>query len=152
MLKGCQIAMTPLLRPHPGSGIHELIKKNLTPIRAKYAEWTNPETQKVYKYPLYCIPLDNKLANFIEEFGIEEFEDMERISKGEQDRIVKKSGWKAKVVPRTITALAVFITLSRFLERYDWVEYFENAVFKILDRNNSSSSKDDLKAKENLIL
>ena len=33
MLNGVQIAMTPLLRPQPGSGIHELITKGLTPIK-----------------------------------------------------------------------------------------------------------------------
>ena len=152
MLKGVQIAMTPLLRPHPGSGIHELITKGLTPIKAKYAEWKNPETQKVFKYPLYCIPLDNRLARFIEEFEIGEFEDMERISKDEQERIVKMTGWDSQVVPRPVTALSVFITLSRFLERYDWVEYFENAVLKILSRNNFNVQKDNLLEKENLIL
>ena len=64
MLRGCQIAMTPLLRPNAGSGIHELIKKGLTPIKAKYAEWLNPETNKIFKYPLYCIPLDKKLEGW----------------------------------------------------------------------------------------
>ena len=44
---------------------------------------------------------------------------MERISKGEQERIIKMVGWESKVVPRPITALSVFITLSRFLEKYD---------------------------------
>lgn len=152
MLKGCQIAMTPLLRPHPGSGIHELIKKNLTSIKAKYAEWENPETGEIFKYPLYCIPLDRKLAQFIEEFNIEEFEDMERISKSEQDRIVKMVKWESGVVPRPVTALSVFITLARFLERYDWVEYFEKAVFEILGRNNYVSKDNSLEAKESLIL
>ena len=77
---------------------------------------------------------------------------MERISKDEQERIVKMTGWDSKVVPRPVTALSVFITLSRFLERYDWVEYFESAVFKILSRNNFNVQKDNLLAKENLIL
>ena len=152
MVKGCQIAMTPLLRPNPGSGIHELIKKGLTPIKCKYAEWLNPETKEVFKYPLYCYPLDKQLAAFIEEFEIEEFEDMERISKAEQDRIVKIAAWKSKVVPRPVTAIAVFINLARFLERYDWVEYFEKAVFEILDRNMNDKSTESLQAKESLIL
>ena len=34
MLKGTQIAVTPLLRPQEGSGINELIIKGLTPIKA----------------------------------------------------------------------------------------------------------------------
>ena len=152
MLKGCQIAMTPLLRPMPGSGIHELIKKGLTPVKAKCAKWTNPETNQVIEYPLYCIPLEKKLADFIDEFEIKEFEDMERISKGEQERIVKMVGWESKVVPRPITALSVFITLSRFLEKYDWVEYFEKAVFEILGRNNYLAKDSTLEAKESLIL
>ena len=152
MLKGVQIAMTPLLRPHPGSGIHELITKGLTPIKAKYAEWINPETKEVFKYPLYCIPLNKQLADFIEEFEIKEFEDMERISKSEQERIVKIAKWESNVVPRPITALSVFITLARFLDRYDMVEYFEKSVFEILNRNVKNKSSESLQAKESLIL
>ena len=153
MLRGCQIAMTPLLRPNAGSGIHELIKKGLTPIKAKYAEWLNPETNQVFKYPLYCIPLDKKLAAFIEQFNIQEFEDMERISKPEQDRIVNEANWTSKVVPRPITALSVFITLSKFLEKDNWVKYFEDAVFKILERNvDGPINENSLQAKESLIL
>ena len=84
---------------------------------------------------------------------IKEFEDMERISGPEQERIVKLVKWKSKVVPRPVTALSVFITLSRFLGRYDWVEYFEKAVFEILGRNNFVTNKNDsLQAKESLIL
>ena len=60
--------------------------------------------------------------------------------------------WDSKVVPRPITALSVFITLSRFLERYDWVEYFEKAVFEILGRNNYLAKENSLEAKESLIL
>ena len=153
MLKGVQIAMTPLLRPNPGSGIHELITKGLTPIKAKWVEWKNPDTGKIFKHPLYCIPLDKKIAQFIEDFEIKEFEDMERISGPEQERIVKLVKWKSKVVPRPVTALSVFITLSRCLGRYDWVEYFEKAVFEILGRNNFVTNKNDsLQAKESLIL
>ena len=96
--------------------------------------------------------LEKKLAEFIEEFEIKEFEDMERISKGEQERIIKMVGWESKVVPRPITALSVFITLSRFLEKYDWVEYFEKAVFEILGRNNYVADEGSLQAKESLIL
>ena len=77
---------------------------------------------------------------------------MERISKAEQDRIVKIAAWKSKVVPRPVTAIAVFINLARFLERYDWVEYFEKAVFEILDRNMNDKSTESLQAKESLIL
>ena len=78
---------------------------------------------------------------------------MERISGPEQERIVKLVKWKSKVVPRPVTALSVFITLSRFLGRYDWVEYFEKAVFEILGRNNFVTNKNDsLQAKESLIL
>lgn len=152
MLQGVQIAMTPLLRPQPGSGIHELITKGLTPIKAKYAEWKNPENGEIFKYPLYCIPLDKKIAQFIEEFDIKEFEDMERISGPEQERIVKMVKWKSKVVPRPVTALSVFITLSRFLDRYDYVEYFEKAVFEILGRNLNAKPGESLQAKESLIL
>jgi len=42
--------------------------------------------------------------------------------------------------------------LARFLERYDWVEYFEKAVFEILGRNNYVSKDSSLEAKESLIL
>ena len=153
MLRGTQIAMTPLLRPQEGSGINELIKKGLTPIKAKYSEWMDPDTKEVFKYPLYCIPLDKQLADFIEQFDIREYDDMIRLSQGEQDRIVKKSGWDSKVVPRPVTALAVFITLSKFLKKDDWVQYFEDAVYKILSRNNYVANVDDsLLAKESLVL
>lgn len=153
MLRGTQIAMTPLLRPLRGSGICELIEKGLTPIKAKYAEWVNPKTKEVFKYPLYCIPQDKQLAEFIEQYNIREYEDMERVSRGEQERIVKRSGWDSKVVPRTITALAVFITLSRFLKKDDWIEYFEKAVYQILARNNYLANTDKgLLAKETLII
>ena len=55
-------------------------------------------------------------------------------------------------MPRTVTALAVFITLSKYLKKNDWVEYFENAVYKILSRNNYVSDEDGLLAKESLVL
>jgi len=42
--------------------------------------------------------------------------------------------------------------LARFLERYDWVEYFEKAVFEILGRNNYVSKDSSLEVKEILIL
>ena len=90
MLRGTQIAMTPLLRTHEGAGITEQIKKNLTPIKARYAEWVNPVTKEVFKHPLYAIPLNKQLADFIKQFDIKEYDDMERISKDEQDKIVKK--------------------------------------------------------------
>ena len=77
---------------------------------------------------------------------------MERISGPEQERIVNMVKWKSKVVPRPVTALSVFITLSRFLDRYDYVEYFEKAVFEILGRNLSAEPGDSLQAKESLIL
>ena len=73
MLQGTQIAMTPLLRPQKGSGINELIEKGLTPIKAKYSEWIDPETKEVFKYPIYCITLEKKLADFIQQFQIEEY-------------------------------------------------------------------------------
>ena len=152
MLRGTQIAMTPLLRTHEGAGITEQIKKNLTPIKARYAEWVNPVTKEVFKHPLYAIPLNKQLADFIKQFDIKEYDDMERISKDEQDKIVKKSGWDSKVVPRTVTALAVFITLSKYLKKDDWVEYFEKAVYKILSRNNYVSGEESLLAKESLVL
>ena len=36
MLKGTQIAMTPLLRPQEGTGINELIQKGLTQIKISF--------------------------------------------------------------------------------------------------------------------
>ena len=152
MLKGTQIAMTPLLRPQEGSGIYELIKKGLTPIKAKYVEWLDPDTKETFKYPLYCIPLDKQLAGFIEQFNIKEYGDMIRLSQGEQKRIVERSGWNSKVVPRPVTALAVFITLSRFLKKDDWVQFFENAVYEILGRNNYIGAQKKLLEKESLVL
>ena len=110
-----------------GSGILELIDKGLTPVKAKYSEWTDPETKEVFKYPLYCIPQEEQLADYIEHFDIKDYEGMAVLSKSEQEQIVKKSGWTSKVVPRPVTALAVFISLSKFLKRNDWVEYFEDA-------------------------
>ena len=94
-----------------------LLKKGLTPIKAKYSEWINPETKEVFKYPIYCIPLEKKLEDFIEQFEIKEYEDMIRLSHDEQESLVKRSGWDSKVVPRPVTALSVFITLSKFFKR-----------------------------------
>ena len=153
MLKGTQIGMTPLLRTHEGSGLTELIKKKLTPIKAHYAQWKDPVTKEIFKHPLYAIPLNKQLSDFIEQFNIKEYDDIVKLSQGEQDRIVKRSGWVSQVVPRPVTALAVFITLSRFLKKEDWVQYFEDAVYEILSRNNYVANVDDsLLAKESLVL
>ena len=81
--------MTPLLRPQSGSGILELIDKGLTPIKAKYSEWIDPETKEVFKYPLYCIPQDKNIADYIEQFDIKDYEGMVVLSKIEQEKIVK---------------------------------------------------------------
>ena len=152
MLKGTQIAMTPLLRPQEGSGIYELIRKGLTPIKAHYVEWKDPVTKEPFKYPLYCIPQDPQLASFLDTFQIKEYGDMIKISAGEQKRIVEKSGWNSKVVPRPVTALAVFITLSRYLKRPEWIKFFEDAVYQILARNNYAGGHQKLIEKESLVL
>ena len=152
MLKGTQIAMTPLLRPQEGSGIYELIRKGLTPIKAHYVEWIDPETKEPFKYPLYCIPQDPQLAKFLETFNIKEYGDMIKISAGAQKEIVEKSGWNSKVIPRPVTALAVFITLSKFLKKLDWTQFFESAVYEILARNNYTGGHQKLVEKENLVL
>ena len=142
MLQGIQIAMTPLLRPQSGSGILELIDKGLTPIKAKYSEWIDPETKEVFKYPLYCIPQDKHIADYIEHFDIKDYEGMVVLSKIEQEKIVKKAGWTSKVVPRPVTALAVFISLSKYLKKNEWVKYFEDAVYEILARQNLAGQKE----------
>ena len=77
---------------------------------------------------------------------------MIRLSHNEQERIVKASGWDSKVVPRPVTALSVFITLSKFLKEKEWVQYFENAVYQILAKNDYAGAKNKLIAKENLVL
>ena len=140
MVQGIQVAMTPLLRPQSGSGILELINKGLTDIKAKYSEWVDPETNEVFKYPLYCIPTDKKIAEFIEKFDIREYEDMIRLSEGEQSKIVKKAGWTSKVVPRPVTALSVFITLAKHMKKNDWTKYFEDAVYQILERDTRNKA------------
>ena len=145
MLQGIQIAMTPLLRPQSGSGILELIDKGLTDIKAKYSEWTDPETKEVFKYPLYCIPQEKQIADYIEHFDIKDYEGMAVLSKTEQEKIVKKAGWTSKVVPRPVTALAVFISLSKFLKKNEWVKYFEDSVYEILARQNISGQKELVK-------
>ena len=117
MLQGTQIAMAPLLRPQAGAGIMELIDKGLTDVKAKYIDWVDPDTKKVFKHPLYCIPNDKKIAAFIEHFKIEEYDDMVKLSEGEQNRIIKECGWKSKVIPRTVTALSVFISISKFMKK-----------------------------------
>ena len=144
MLEGIQIAMTPLLRPQSGSGILELIDKGLTTIKARYSEWIDPETKEVFKYPLYCIPEDPKIAAFIEHFDIKDYEGMVVLSSTEQEKIVKKSGWSSQVVPRPVTALSVFISLSKYMGKDDWVQYFEDAVYEILARQNLASNKSEL--------
>ena len=45
-------------------------------------------------------------------------------------------------MPRPVTALAVFISLSKFLKRNDWVEYFEDAVYEILARQSLAGQKE----------
>ena len=142
MLQGIQIAMTPLLRPQSGSGILELIDKGLTTIKAKYSEWVDPETKEVFKYPLYCIPQDEQIAAYIEHFDIKDYEGMVALSESEQAKIVKKAGWTSKVVPRPVTALSVFISLSKYLKKDEWVKYFEDAVYEILARQNLASQKE----------
>ena len=77
---------------------------------------------------------------------------MIRLSHDEQENIVKKSGWDSKVVPRPVTALSVFITLSKFLKEKEWVKYFENAAYQILAKNDYAGAKSQLLAKENLVL
>ena len=85
-------------------------------------------------------------------FNIKEYADMIRLSQGEQKRIVERSGWNSRVVPRPVTALAVFITLSRFLKKDDWIQFFEEAVYEILARNNYAGAQRSLIEKESLVL
>ena len=149
MLQGTQIAMAPLLRPQAGAGIMELIDKGLTDVKAKYVEWTDPDTKKVFQHPLYCIPNDKKIAAFIEHFNIEEYDDMVKISEAEQHRIVKECGWTSKVIPRTVTALSVFISISKFMKNKEWEDYFSDAVYEILSRDTGLNP--NMKKDSNLI-
>ena len=44
-------------------------------------------------------------------------------------------------MPRPVTALAVFISLSKYLKN-EWVKYFEDAVYEILARQNLAGQKE----------
>ena len=98
--------------------------------------------KEIFKYPLYCIPQDKLIADYIDHFDIKDYEGMVVLSKSEQDKIVKKAGWTSKVVPRPVTALAVFISLSKYLKKHEWVKYFEDAVYEILARQNLAGQKE----------
>ena len=72
---------------------------------------------------------------------------MVKISQSEQEKIVKECGWTSKVIPRTVTALSVFIAISKYMKRDDWKNYFTDAVYEILSRNtglNTNAQKNKL--------
>ena len=82
-------------------------------------------------------------------FNIEEYDDMVKISAAEQHRIVKECGWTSKVIPRTVTALSVFISISKFMKNKEWEDYFSDAVYEILSRDTGLNP--NMKKDSNLI-
>ncbi len=164
ILEGAQISLIPLLQPNPGSGIYEKIQKGMSDIEIEWGSWVNPHNGRTVNWPLYCRPKDQQLAALIDKFELRDYQDMAKFSKPESDRIMKSLSWDTKDVPRPIQALSIFITVSKLLDRHDMVEYFENAVETILQRNvkTNLSRKEtarknlqdlqDLPAKEGLIL
>tara|TARA_B100000315_G_scaffold99404_1_gene91450 strand:- start:622 stop:1740 length:1119 start_codon:yes stop_codon:yes gene_type:complete len=131
ILKGCQVAMTPLMRPNPGSPIY--YQNDIDIVNAK---WVNPHNNRIVFYPSYCVPNDKKIAEVVNKFRIREFKDMAKIADIEQDKIIKSLSWNPSVVPRTITALSVFLAVSKLLDRYDMVKFFKETVCEILTRNS----------------
>ncbi len=164
ILKGAQISLVPLMQPNPGSGIYEKIQSGISDIEIEWGSWVNPHNGRTVNWPLYCRPRDQQLAALIDKFKLRDYKDMARFSKSESDKIMKNLSWDTDDVPRPIQALSIFITVSKLLDRYDMVEYFENAVETLLQRNAKAdlSKKDvarknlqdlqDLPAKEGLIL
>ncbi|MBL6935899.1 MAG: hypothetical protein ISR48_10860 [Alphaproteobacteria bacterium] len=164
ILKGAQISLIPLMQPNPGSGIYEKIQKGISDIEIEWGSWENPHNGRTVNWPLYCRPRDQKLAALIDKFELRDYQDMARFSKSESDKIMRSLSWDTKNVPRPIQALSVFITVSKLLNRDDMVEFFENAVETLLQRNAQAnlSKKEaaqknlqdlqDLPAKEGLIL
>ncbi len=164
ILKGAQISLVPLMQPNPGSGIYEKIQNGMSDIEIEWGNWVNPHNGRTVSWPLYCRPRDQQLAALIDKFELRDYKDMARFSKSESDKIMKNLSWDTDDVPRPIQALSIFITVSKLLDRYDMVEYFESAVEALLQRNAKAdlSKKDvarknlkdlqDLPAKEGLIL
>jgi hypothetical protein len=75
---------------------------------------------------------------------------MTRFFKLESDKIMKSLLWDTTDVPRPIQALSVFITVSKILDRYDMVEYFEKAVDALLQRNAKADVPEEYTARLNL--
>jgi len=157
ILKGCQVSVTPLLRPNPGTSIYDKIMSGESDVEIIYAEWKNPHNNRIVKYPVFCMPKDEKLAQLIEKFKIREFQDMAMLSKPVYERILKKVNWKSKIVPRPIQALSAFITVSSLLENEVGAKYFEKAAFELLGRygnvkKDTNGILEDLVVKEELVL
>jgi len=81
---------------------------------------------------------------------LRDYQDMARFSKSESDKIMKSLSWATKDVPRPIQAISVFITVSKLLDRYDMVEFFENAVDTLLQRNAATNLSKEETARKNL--
>ena len=150
ILKGAQISLIPLMQPNPGSGIYEKIQKGMSDIEIEWGSWVNPYNGRTVTWPLYCRPRDKQLAALIDKFELRDYQDMTRFFKLESDKIMKSLLWDTTDVPRPIQALSVFITVSKILDRYDMVEYFEKAVDALLQRNAKADVPEEYTARLNL--
>jgi hypothetical protein len=139
-----------MMQPNPGSGIYEKIQRGISDIEIEWGSWVNPYNGRNVSWPLYCRPKDQQLAALIDKFELRDYQDMARFSKSESDKIMRSLSWDTKDVPRPIQAISVFITVSKLLDRYDMVEFFENAVETLLQRNARTNLSKKETARKNL--
>lgn len=122
ILKGCQIAVNPLMYAFPGSGIYGKPGYEMT-----HTQWTHPETNQVFPIAQYVIPQDKRLRAV--------FLDVPAAVRKEEEEIRKSGVWAGGALPRAVSGLACYLAVSRLLRRDDMVDYFQRVFDGLVEKH-----------------
>jgi radical SAM superfamily enzyme YgiQ (UPF0313 family) len=128
ILKGYQVAMTPLMYAFPGAPVYG---RREYPIRTK--KWTNPHNKDVVTIVDYFVPHDKRLADIVDQIKRAEVHEVENIR--------RNSPWKGPAIPKPVSALCICSSIMKLLKRYDLADYFTNAVYELVERENSGAGR-----------
>ncbi|GEM_PF-1639728 len=122
--KGCQVAVTVLMKAIPGAPM--LLCGDY---RHSTIDWKNPETNQTVKIAHYFLPNDPQIADIVH--------DIEPATLVELQRWKDNSPWQGGTTPKFLYGLAAFIAVSELLQRPADAAYFREVTGEIITEVNT---------------
>lgn len=122
--KGCQVAVTSLMKAIPGAPMLLSGDYKHTTI-----DWKNPITEKEVKIAHYFEPNDSQIHDIVHSI---ESSSLEELAKWKEN-----SPWKGGTTPKFLFGLATFIAVSELLNKKDDANYFRKVTSEIINDVNT---------------